>query len=90
MFTLETMPPGIQIVELSAPDGFVDPDTAVTALRSLAERMGVSIDWSTAEESEVQGVTVQQYWDPEPGLNASASVGRIGQVIVLLRWSIAP
>lgn len=89
-FSLETMPPGILIMELGAEGGFADADAAVEALRRLTERMGVSIDWTMPEESEQDGIQVRQYWDPEPGLNASATVGRSGGRVISLRWSIAP
>jgi len=89
-FSLETMPPGVQMMGLSASDGFIDADAALQALRDLTERMGVSIDWTMAEERQSEGVDIEQYWDPDPGLNASASVGRSSGTIVSLRWSIAP
>lgn len=89
-FTLETMPPGIRIVHLRASGGFPDPDAAVGALRALTERRGLDIDWSSPDADVWDGLDVQQFWDPEPGLNASATIGRRGDTIVMLRWSIAP
>ena len=89
-FEFETMPPEISLVTLRAPEGFRDPEEVLAALRSYAAGRGLSIDWGTPERSEDGHEVTEQFWDPAPGLNASASVIRTGGVLVAVRIALAP
>lgn len=88
-FEVETMPPETSVATLSAPSGFVDEVLARQVLQVYAERIGVEVDW-TAPEVSVQGDTrVERFWDPDPGLNASASHVYAAGSLVELRFSMA-
>lgn len=88
-YSVESMPPETSVALLRAPGGFED----VHALRSMLEAhtaaIGLAIDWSAPEIGEQDGELVHTYWDPGPGLNASASLIFIGDALVGIRVSMA-
>ena len=90
VFELETMPPEISVVALRAPDGFEDEAAARSLLREYAIGRGANPDWDDPETTTEDGERIERYWDPEPGLNASASYVFRGDVLVALRFSMAP
>lgn len=88
--SLETMPPETSIVVLTRPDGFDADDRAIAALRRHAKDIGLRIDWEAPPEQTVDGdKTIHTFWDPDSGLNASASVVRVGESLRSLRLSMA-
>ena len=88
-FHVETLPPEMSVVTLSAPSAFADEVLARQVLQVYAERIGVEIDW-TAPETTVGGdERVETFWDPDSGLNASASHVYSGDSLVALRFSMA-
>lgn len=87
--TTETQPIETSVVTLHDPAGFEDPEAVVAALRSYVDGIGYSIDWDEPER-EVEGDrTTETFWDPEPGLNASARLIRSGGRLVAVRFSSA-
>jgi hypothetical protein len=86
---VETMPIETSIVALRAAEGFGNGPEVEEALRAYAARVGVSIDWERAEESVEGQERTQTFSDPDPGLNASASVIRRGSTVVEVRFSMA-
>jgi hypothetical protein len=85
-----THPPESSVSELRAPDGFADPDATIAALRAHVERIGLRIDWSAMEvETGPDGERIERYWDPEPGLNASASLSYADGRLVAVRVGMA-
>lgn len=86
---VETLPPESSITTLRASGGFRDEAEARTLLREQATRRGLSIDW-TAPEIRTEGAEeVHQFWDPETGLNASASLIFRNDTLVGVRLSVA-
>lgn len=86
---VETMPPETSIVTLSSASGFEDEEAVLQALRAYTAGRGLAIDWDTPE-AETDGDEVTHiYWDPEPGLNASARVVRVDGVVTSVRFSMA-
>jgi len=76
-------------VVLTRPDGF-DDDGAIAALRRHANDIGLRIDWEAPPERTVDGdETTDTFWDPDSGLNASASVVRVGESLRSVRLSMA-
>lgn len=85
-----TQPPESSVAELRAPDGFADPEATIAALRLYAEGIGLRVDWSTPEiEAGPDGERIEWYWDPDPGLNASASLVYATGRLVAIRLSMA-
>lgn len=89
-FELETMPPSVTITTLHAPAGFDDPERVIEAVRSYTNGLGLSIDWTDSERTMDGQATTEQFWDPDPGLNASASLTSVSGVLVTVRVSLAP
>lgn len=88
--TVQTMPPEVSIVSLRAPDGFADESAVLQSLRAYAAARGLSIDWDAPPETSVDGdESTATYWDPEVGLNGSASVVTVDSVLVEVRVSMA-
>ena len=86
---IETMPPEASAVALRVPGGFADEAVARRGLEDYTERIGVEIDW-TAPEVTVEGPSrVERFWDPDSGLNASASLVYSGVSLIGLRFSMA-
>ena len=89
-YSVETMPIETSISVLRHPTGFEDPEAMREALAADALRTGLRIDWSAPPEvGEVDGEVVHTYWDPESGLNASASLIYAGEALVAVRLSMA-
>lgn len=88
-FSLTTMPPETSIVRLRHADGFGDSVAASAALRAYADAVGVAIDWSAPEVSLEGEGEVQSFWDPDSGLNASASLMFVADALVEVRFSMA-
>ena len=86
---VETMPIETSIVELRVPAGFDDPETARAALADYTQGIGLEIDWEAAETTTEGPETVHTHWDPETGLNASASLVFVGDRLVGIRVSMA-
>jgi len=87
--TVETMPFTVMIVTLTADRGFPSEEAAVEALRAYTSGQGLDVDYETPEISTIDGAVQHQYWDPEPGLNASATIVRRGGRVEAIRFSIA-
>ena len=89
-YSVETMPIETSLSTMRHPTGFEDPDAMREALAADAEGTGLRIDWSTPPEvSELDGEVIHSYWDPETGLNASASLIYAGGELVGIRLSMA-
>lgn len=88
--TVETMPPRVSRVILRDPDGFADAEAVRAALVSYAAGTGLNVDWDAPRASTEGGERVESYWDPEPGLNASAALVFSEDVLVAVRLSLAP
>lgn len=87
--SVETMPPETSIVTLGSQTGFEAEEPVLEALRAYTAGRGLEIDWN-APEIEADGNEVTRvYWDPEPGLNASARVARVDGVLRWVRFSMA-
>lgn len=89
-FELETMPPAVSIVTLEAFSGFDDPEGVVEAVRLYATGRGLSIDWDESEQGSIEDGETEQFWDPDPGLNASVTLTRRDGRLVAVRVSMAP
>lgn len=85
----ETMPIETSVTTLRAPDGFPDEAAARTALREDAERVGLRIDWTSPEITTAGGERTERYRDPDPGLNAAASLVWAGDRLVEIGVSMA-
>ena len=88
-FSVETLPPESGVTTLRAASGFPDLESVRGALESYAAGRGLAIDWSTPEIVTEGDEVVQTFWDPEPGLNASASLIFVGDALVGVRLSLA-
>ena len=88
-FQVETQPPEASAVTLRAPSGFGDEASARQALERYAADIGLDIDWTTPEVTTETGESTETFWDPEPGLNASASLVFADGSLVALRLSLA-
>lgn len=89
VFELQTMPPETSRVSLRVPEGFEDPVAATAALRAYTDGIGVAIDWDAPQVLLEGDAEVRSHWDPESGLNASASLVFVGEALVELRFSMA-
>jgi hypothetical protein len=88
--TVETMPPEVSIVSLRAPAGFADGPAVLRSLRAYAAARGLAIDWDAPPETSVDGdESTATYWDPDTGLNGSASVVTVDDALVEVRVSMA-
>ncbi len=90
VFAVRTFPPEGSVTRMTLPGGFDDPELVVAVARDHAEGFGLRVDWSDPELTREDGRTVETYWDPEPGLNASVSFVRDGPRLVEVRISAAP
>jgi hypothetical protein len=88
-FTAETMPPETSIVTLRSPSGFEDEASARQALGAYCASVGLRIDWTAPTETKEGDERVQSFWDPDPGVNGSASFIFSGDTLVALRFSMA-
>lgn len=86
---VQTMPPETSLVTLRSDDGFTDGEGVEALLRDYAARRGLSIDWSTPEITTEGDQEVRTFWDPEPGLNASAALIFRDTRLVGVRLSLA-
>jgi hypothetical protein len=85
---VDTQPPEAGTVTLRDPSGFADEDEARRVLVEYAERIGVEIDWTVRETTTHGDGHVESFRDPDPGLNASASLVYSGGSVVELRFSM--
>ena len=86
---VETLPIETSIVTLRSSAGFEHRGRVEDALRSYAAQIGVSIDWTQPEQSMDDDESTATYWDPDPGLNASASLVSADGRLVAVRLSMA-
>jgi len=86
---VETMPPETSLVTLRALEGFPDEPSAREALEAYARAIGVSPDWRRPEIAREGELEVRGYADPDPGLNATASLVYRGDTLVELRFTLA-
>jgi hypothetical protein len=86
---VETEPPESSSTTLRASGGFGEEAEVRALLREEATRGGLSIDWTTPEVRTEGAEVVHQFWDPEPGLNASASLIFLDGTLVGVRLSMA-
>lgn len=87
---IETMPPLVRSVSLEHPVGFSDAPGVQEAARTYAGESGFEIDWSEPERSVIEDSVTDQYWDPDPGLNASVTFTWSDGRLVAIRVSSAP
>ena len=90
VFAVQTFPPEASVTRLTLESGFEDPELLSAVVRDHTRGFGLRVDWSAPEVSEEGGRTVETYWDPEPGLNASASFVRAAGRLVEVRISASP
>ena len=88
-FEVRTMPPESSVSTLSASSGFGDESLVREALRRYSTEIGLAIDWTTPEVTMEGDEVVHAFWDPEPGLNASASLIFAEDILVAVRVSVA-
>jgi len=86
---VETVPIETSIVILDAPLGFDDRASVEAALRAHAEAVGVAIDWTQPTTVGDRNHLMQTFWDPDPGVNASASLDIAEGVLVAVSFSLA-
>lgn len=86
---VQTMPPESSVRTLRAPAGFADEEAVRAVLQRYATGIGLSIDWSDPETTSVGSEVVRTFWDPDPGLNASASLILRDGRLVGVRLSMA-
>ena len=88
-FEVETMAPETSIVTLRASLGFDDEASARQILETYSSDFGLRIDWTAPTVTQQGDERVQSYWDPEAGLNGSASFLFLENTLVALRFSTA-
>ncbi len=88
-FTAETMPPETSIVTVRSPAGFENEASARKALGAYCASVGLRIDWTAPNETTEGEERVQRFWDPDPGVNGSASLYFREGVLVAIRFSMA-
>ena len=89
VFEMETQPPETSIATLTDSSGFRDEVAVRDLLEKYAADIGVKIDWTTASVEEVEKERTVRFWDPEEGLNASATFVYREQRLVTARFSMA-
>lgn len=89
-FERETMPPLVVVVTLSRRAGFIDPSGVEEAVRAYTSASGLTIAWDVRERSVDGEVITERFWDPDPGLNASASFTWSAGVLTSVRVAQAP
>lgn len=89
-FTVETQPPEASIVVLRAISGLGAAAAVRRVLEAYSAGLGLRIDWTVPAESRDGDERVQSFWDPEPGVNGSASLIFLGDTLVAVRVSMAP
>lgn len=87
-FQLKTQPPETSVTTLRAPKG-LEEDTMRALLEGYSANVGVQIDWSASTVTTQGAERTESYWDPDEGLNASASLVFRGDTVVAVRFSIA-
>jgi hypothetical protein len=89
--TLEvaTSPPESSVVTLGVPSGFGDEARVREALVDNTADQGLAIDWSAPEISSSGPEEIHTFWDPDPGLNASASLIYSDGILVAVRTGMA-
>ncbi len=90
VFAVRTFAPEGSVTRVRLEDGFDDPDLVLAAARDHAEGFGLRVDWSLPDVSTEEGLRVERYWDPEPGLNASVSLLWDAARLVEVRITAAP
>jgi hypothetical protein len=85
----ETMPPEASLVTLRAREGFPDERSARGALEAYVRAIGVALEWGRPEIAREGDLEVRRYADPDPGLNAAASLVYRGDTLVELRFTLA-
>jgi hypothetical protein len=85
-----TMPIESSVTTLRADSGFPDESEIRGVLQRYCSGIGLAIDWTTPEERARGDEIVQQFWDPRPGINASASLIFSGDRLVAIGVSFAP
>ncbi len=87
---IETMPPETSVVTLRTNSGLPDEESARQLLERYSTDVGLEIDW-TAPTSSAEGAERQQtFWDPDLGVNGSASFIYREDVLVSLQLAFAP
>ena len=86
---VRTMPPETSVWTLRAPAGFGDEGAVRRALEEHASGIGLAIDWATPQVRTEGDELVHAFWDPDEGLNASASLIFSGGRLVAVRVSMA-
>ena len=89
-YAVETLPPEASVRALSAPGGFDGPEEVREAVTAYATDIGLDIDWTNPQVATEDGFETRTFWDPEPGLNASATLVYSGRTLVGVRLGLAP
>ncbi len=86
---VQTAPPETSVVTLRRSDGLGGEADMRALLADYADRIGTHVDWSAPTESVDGAERVLTFQDPDPGLNAFASLIFRGATVVGLRVSLA-
>jgi hypothetical protein len=86
---VETQPIETSVVTLRAAAGFRVGASIEAELRAYCAQIGVSIDWDRPEDSTDGDESIRTFRDPDPGLNASASLVTSNGMLVAARFSMA-
>ena len=88
-FRIETMPPETSIITLRSSTGFDDEDAMRQVLETYSVNVGLRIDWTAPTEAMEDDERIQAYWDPDSGVNGSASLVYSESALVAVRFSMA-
>jgi hypothetical protein len=89
VLTARTQPPEASTVTLHAPAGFENEAEAFDVLVRYTERVGLGIDWSAPDIAAEDGAEIHRFRDPEPGLNASATLRYASGSLIEISLSLA-
>ena len=89
ILTIETMPPETSIVSLRAGAGFGDAGALRRVLEAYAAGAGLHIDWTAPTVTREGDERRATFWDPDPGLNASATLLFVQDTLVAVGVSMA-
>jgi hypothetical protein len=87
-FQVETMPPEMSVVTLRTSSGFDDEDSARGVLEEYSANVGLAIDWAAQTVTREGDERVHTSWDPNAGLNGSASFIFLEDTLIALRFSL--
>ena len=86
---IETMPPETSVVTLRTNSGLPDEESARQVLEGYSTDVGLEIDWTAPTSTKEGGERQQTFWDPDPGVNGSASFIYREDILVSLQLAFA-